>query len=456
MNPREVALACLIDLSQTEASISSIVDKAFQRYNLQDRERRLANALVYGVVRWKKQLDWVLKHFINPRFQIDVRHRSILRLGTFQLLHLDGIPPHAAIFETVQLAKKNRKTAGFINAVLREIQRKKTELDYPSLATHPIEHISNRLSYPNWLVKNWIRARGLAWTLAFCEASNKIAPLTVRANSLDTDRDTLHKSFKAEGLNTKISDISTDGIVIESRSIITNDSESNPTREISLKDLLNRGAVYAQDESAMLVPYLLISEDPKLIVELCAAPGGKTSHIGCLMQNMGKIIAVDINDKKLDVLRENCKRLGVKNVETKVLDSTKDDLSFISNADAVLIDVPCSGFGTLRRHPDIRWNKTEQQLHALNKLQYRLLEKAAKHMKKGGILVYSTCTIEPAENERIVNRFIKSNPMFSIEHARELLPNIPETAITQEGFLQTFPQEHGVDGTFAARLRRVV
>ena len=141
MNAREVALACLIDLAQANTSISSIVDRAFDRSNLEDRERRLANALIYGVIRWKKQLDWVLKHFVNPRFQLDVRHRSILRLGTFQLLHLDGIPPHAAIFETVQLAKKNRKTAGFINAVLRAVQRKKTELDYPSIKTHPIYHI---------------------------------------------------------------------------------------------------------------------------------------------------------------------------------------------------------------------------------------------------------------------------------------------------------------------------
>ena len=455
MNAREVALACLIDLSQAEASVSSIIDIAFDRNNLETRERRLANALVYGVIRWKKQLDWVLKHFVNPRFQLDVRHRSILRLGTFQLLHLDGIPPHAAIYETVQLAKKNRKTAGFINAVLREIQRKKTELSYPTLKTHPIDHISNRLSYPKWLVKRWIHTHGVSWTLSFCEASNQIAPLTIRANSLVTNREVLNDSLKTEGFNTKLSNISPDGIVIENRTI-PSDSEANPHREFSQKALLNRADVYAQDESAMLVPCLLISENTKLVVDLCAAPGGKTTHIGSLMQNKGKIIAVDISEKKIEILRENCIRLGVENVETKVLDSTKDNLSFISAADAVLIDVPCSGFGTLRRHPDIRWNKTEEQLHALNRLQYGLLQNAAKHVKKGCILVYSTCTIDPTENEKIIKRFIKNNPKFSVEHVGELLPNITETAITQDGFLQTFPHEHGVDGTFAARLRRVI
>lgn len=455
MSAREVALSCLIDLSQTDASISSVVDKAFDRYNLEDRDRRLANALVYGVIRWKQQLDWVLKHFINPRFRLNIRHRSILRLGTYQLLHLDGIPPHAAIYETVQLAKKSRKTVGFINAVLRSVQRKKTELTYPLLETHPIDHISNRLSYPKWLVKRWGQTRGLTWTLAFCEASNQIAPLTVRANSLVTDRDKLCKSLKAEGFHTKISEISPDGVVIENRSITTNDAVSNPNREISLKELLSRGDVYAQDESAMLVPYLLISENPKFVVDLCAAPGGKTTHIGCLMENTGKVIAVDLNENKLDVLSENCSRLGVQNVETRVLDSTDANLDFIRAADAILIDAPCSGFGTLRRHPDIRWNKTEGQLLALNDLQYRLLENAAQHIKRGGILVYSTCTIESSENGEIINRFIKSYPMFSVEPADEFLPNIPESAITQEGFLQTGPHEHGVDGTFAARLRRV-
>lgn len=454
MSAREVALTCLIDLSESDASISSILDTAFERYNLEYRDRRLTNALVYGVIRWKKQLDWVLNHFINPRFRLNVRHRSILRLGTYQLLHLDGIPSHAAIYETVQLAKKSRKTIGFINAVLRSVQRKKTELTYPLLETHPIDHISNRLSYPKWLVKRWIQTRGLTWTLAFCEASNQIAPLTVRANSLVIDRDKLCKSLKAESFNTKISEISLDGIVIENRSITTNDVVSDPKRGIGLKELLNRGDVYAQDESAMLVPYLLISEKPKLVVDLCAAPGGKTTHIGCLIENTGKVIAVDLNENRLDVLSENCRRLGVQNVETRVLDSTVADLGFINTADAVLIDAPCSGFGTLRRHPDIRWNKTENQLHALIDLQYRLLDNAAKNIKKGGILVYSTCTIEPSENEEIINRFIKNYPMFSVESVVKFLPDIPASAITQEGFLQTFPHEHGVDGTFAARLRR--
>lgn len=455
MNVRQVALECLLHLSKTRASITSVVDDAFQKHSLDGRERRLTNGLVYGVVRWQQQLDWVLGHFINPEFQLDARHRAILRLGAFQLLHLDGIPPHAAIFETVQLAKRSRKTAGFVNAVLRAVQRKASTLIYPSLETNPIEHMAFSLSYPKWLVKRWLEARGVNWTLAFCRASNQVAPLAFRVNSLLTSREDLRQSFIANGLSTTVSEIAPDGIVIGNRSITAYDAVSSTTNEKTLKDVLNRDDVYVQDESAMLVPPLLMSESPQLVVDLCAAPGGKTTHLACLMDNSGKIIAVDISARKLSLLEQNCRRIGARNVETRTLDATKADLSFIADADAVLIDAPCSGFGTLRRHPDIRWNKTPEQLRTLTELQYNLLKNTAQHIKPGGILVYSTCSIESTENEEVIRRFIENFPMYAVENVRLFLPDVPQNAITPEGFLQTFPHEHGVDGAFAARLRKV-
>lgn len=455
MNPREVALTCLIQLSKNDVSISSVVDDAFNRYTLNSRDRRFVNALVYGVIRWKQQLDWVLGQFVNPNFRLDSKHRAILRLGAFQLLHLDGIPSHAAIYETVQLAKKNRKTTGFINAVLRSLQRKEAELVYPSLDTHPVDHIAYSMSYPKWLVKRWIQSRGLPWTLAFCEASNKIAPLTLRIDINKTDRDEFCEYLKSIGLSPKVSRFASDGIVLENIAILDKDKETTLEKENILKDVITRDDVYVQDESAMLVTYLLMKDAPKLVVDLCAAPGGKTSHIASMIGNTGKVIAVDITEKKLALLRENCSRLGVKNVETLTINATIADLSFVKAADAVLIDVPCSGFGTLRRHPDVRWNKTAKQLIALNDLQYKLLKNAAKHIKSGGILVYSTCTVEQAENQGIVSRFLKNFPMFIVENAGDCLPEIPNNAITPEGYLQTFPHEHGIDGAFAARLRRI-
>ena len=460
MNARSVALECLLTLSHSSASIASVVDSAFgRRPAIDGRERRLVNGLVYGVIRWQRQLDWILDQFINPRFQLDARHRNILRLGAFQLLHLDGIPAHAAIFETVQLATSHprkssggRKTAGFINAVLRSIQREGTSVAYPPLDTNPIEHIAFSLSYPIWLVKRWLQTRGVSWTLAFCRASNQTAPLAFRVNTLLAQPEEVCQSLEMKGLPASLSKVASDGIVLENRTITTFDAAG----DLTLKDLLNRNDIYVQDESAMLVAHLLSPEDAGFIVDLCAAPGGKTTHLAHLMRNTGKIIAVDASGKKIALLQKNCRHLDVHNVETRVMDATKADLSFIKTADAVLIDAPCSGFGTLRRHPDIRWNKTAKQVRALSEIQYNLLKNAAVHIKPGGILVYSTCSIEPMENEEVIQRFLVDFPMYRIENARGFLPDVPPSVITPQGFVQTFPHEHGVDGAFAARLRKEV
>ena len=202
MDPRKVALECLLTLSRTRVSIAPVVDKAFRRYALEGRERRLVNSLVYGVIRWQRQLDWVLNQFINPRFRLDARHRRILQLGAFQLLHLKGISTHAAIYETVQLATsaRGRKTTGFINAVLRSVQREGATLAYPSLNENPTEHIAISLSYPTWLVKRWIQTHGVSWTLAFCRASNQVAPLALRINSLLTQREEARQTLAASGI----------------------------------------------------------------------------------------------------------------------------------------------------------------------------------------------------------------------------------------------------------------
>ncbi|MDE0012552.1 MAG: 16S rRNA (cytosine(967)-C(5))-methyltransferase RsmB [Candidatus Poribacteria bacterium] len=466
MNARKVALECLLTLSHTSASIASVVDSAFGRYTIDGRERRLVNGLVYGVIRWQRQLDWVLNQFINPRFQLDARHRNILRLGAFQLLHLDGIPAHAAIYETVQLVTSHlrkssggRKTAGFINAVLRSVQRKGATLAYPPLGKNPTEHIAISLSYPTWLVKQWLQTRGVSWTLAFCRASNQIAPLALRVNPLLTQREEVSQSLNANGVPATASKIAPDGLVLENRAITAFDA-GVPTRywegagETTLKDVLSREDIYVQDESAMLVSYLLSPADAQCVVDLCAAPGGKTTHLAHLMGNAGKLIALDVSAEKIALLEKNCRRVGAYNVETQVLDATKADLGFIKTADAVLIDAPCSSFGTLRRHPDIRWNKTFKQVRALSEIQYSLLRNAAQHIKPGGILVYSTCSVEPMENEEVVQRFLTNFPMYTVENAQNFLPDVPPSVITPQGFVQTFPHEHGVDGAFAARLRK--
>lgn len=454
MNAREVALECLLEISSSDATIASVVDKVLQKNTLISREHRFVNALVYGVVRWQQQLDWVLGHFINPRFRLDTKRRTILRLGVFQLLHLNSIPDRAAINETVDLVKESRKTKGFINAVLRSIQRDGGALIYPQLETDPIDHISYSYSYPIWLIERWIKNWGVKWTLDFCIASNQIAPISIRTNTLLTTPEELREMLSKNGFSTRLSNFVPEGIVYDSSLNTSAGDSSHISVDKNIKSILNHKNVYVQDESAMLVCHLLMSDSPEYVVDLCAAPGGKTTHMAFLMRNSGKIVAIDTSEKKLLRLEENCRRMSIRNVETRKLDAVKSDLSFIRDADSVLIDAPCSGFGTLRRHPEIRWNKTSKQLQSLSQLQYNLLRNAAKHIKPKGLLVYSTCTTEKAENEDVIKRFLKNFPMFNVESPSSALINKHKTIITPEGYLQTLPHVHGIDGAFAVRLRK--
>lgn len=438
---RQLALDCLIRLEEDSAPIARLINCTILQSRLDALDCGLLNELVYGVVRWRKKLDWILRQFVDSRFQLDLKSRNILRLGAYQLLHLDRVPPHAAIYETVELAKPKRKHAQFINAVLRSVQRNANRLEFSSLQADPLQHISISLSYPQWLVKRWLIHYDAEWTLAFCRASNQIAPLSIRLNSLKTNREELIESLTADSVTVKESQISPDGLILA----------DSPSLQ-SLQAYRN-GWFYVQDESAMLVAHLLNPQPEKKVVDLCAAPGGKTSHIAQLMGNTGQIVAVDVSQDRVRRIEENCQRLGITNILPQVANSVNDSLEFVKYADFVLIDAPCSGFGTLRRHPDIRWNKSPEQINELAQLQLNLLQNAVRHVKPGGVLVYSTCSTEPEENEMVVRRFLKNRPNIVIENAGEFLPAMPPHAITSEGFLQTFPHEHGTDGAFAVRLR---
>jgi 16S rRNA (cytosine967-C5)-methyltransferase len=443
ISARQLVLDCLIQLEKDNTPIAPVINLAVRRNNLSPADRGLLNELVYGTIRWRGQLDWVLGHFVDCRFRLNRHTRNLLRLGAYQLLHLDKIPPHAAIYETVELAKPKHKTARFINAVLRSVQQAGANLQYPSLESDPARHIAVALSYPLWLVERWIVQHGAPWTLGFCRASNRVAPLTVRVNTLKTSRADLIRSLTADGVSIQDSRIAPDGLSLQ---------DSPPVPSLAA---YRDGGFYVQDESAMLVGYLLRPQAGEKVVDLCAAPGGKTTHIAQLMRNVGEIIALDRSQGKLQRITENCQRLGVTNVQTRIANAAGDALNFIEAADHVLIDAPCSGLGTLRRHPDIRWQKKPEQINALAQLQSRILHNAAQYVRPGTVLVYSTCSTEPEENERIIRRFLESHPHFVVEDARDFLPFVPTNAITPAGFLQTFPHEYGIDGTFAARLREV-
>lgn len=441
---RKLVLRCLVQLENRNSQIAPVIDEVIRKNQLSEADRRLLTEIVYGTIRWQGHLDWIIHQFVKPGFQLDLQMSYILRVGVYQLLYLDKIPNHAAINETVELAnQKGQKSKNFVNAVLREIQRSADSLILPQLEVDPISHISLKLSYPKWLVKKWIGQFSPKWALEFCQASNQIAPVSIRTNTLRIDRNKLAMSLRKGGNQVVESRIAPDGLLL---------TKTNPIR--SLREF-QAGLFQVQDEAAQLVAHLLAPQEKSEIVDLCASPGGKTTHLAQLVGNVTNVVAVDLSTKKIERIQENCQRLGITNVHIQVANAKTDEIEALVAADSILIDVPCSGTGTLRRHPDIRWKRTAKQILDLANLQLEILIKVATQIRSGAVIVYSTCSTEVEENQEVITRFLEACPRFSVESAHDYLPFLPANAITSDGYLQVFPHTHSVDGTFAVRLRRI-
>lgn len=439
-NVRALALQALLR-AEEQHNVSNVIDRLLNQNPLNDADRRLFTELVYGVLRWRGQIDWIIDKHI--KYKPDRITLNILRLGVYQLIYLDKIPPYAAINETVELVGRHKKNVKFVNAVLRSIQRAgKENLHFPNLENTPIQYLSVRYSFPTWLSKRWLDRYELDWLIAFCAASNQIAPTSIRTNTLKIDRAELIKILAVDEIETEKSRYVPEGIrLLERSSVVELDAHI-------------QGLFQVQDESAMLVAHVLNPQPGEIVFDVCAAPGGKTTHIAQLMGNKGQIFAFDISQSKLDLVDQNCARLGISIVKTAVADATEKGALPRAMADRILVDVPCSGFGTLRRHPDIRWNKSKRQIFQLSELQLKIIRNASKALKPGGIMVYSTCTIEPEENEKVVEKFLAMNSEFAIEPMDEFLHYKISDLTTEQGYLRTYPHLHGVDGTFVSRLRR--
>ena len=291
--------------------------------------------------------------------------------------------------------------------------------------------------HPQWLVKRWVKAFGFEETQSLCDFNNGQALLSVRANTLRADRDTLLAALKEAGTQAEPSKWTPEGVII--------------TAHGSLDRLqpLQDGLCQVQDESSMLVAHVVDPQPGEFVIDCCSAPGGKTTHLAALMQDKGRILAGDIYEHKIDRIQENADRLGISIIETQLLDAREVGQSYPAQADRVLVDAPCSGLGVLRRKPDARWNKSEAEISELPALQHAIIESAAAAVKPGGVLVYSTCTIEPAENQAIVEAFLAKHPQFQLEPAGDYLP-----VKRPEAMVQLYPQRDGTDGFFIARMRR--
>lgn len=445
-SPRAICLEILNQIEETDRHPDLLLTDSFKRYRLlTPLDRGFLTELTYGVLRWRERLDWSIRHLSSIPFEkIEMEILNILRLGLYQIDFLTRTPVSAAVNESVELAKKDRGSGGggFVNAILRASLRKKKEIPYPELDQDPALHLSVVHSHPLWLVQRWIEEMGVEASLKACEFNNRISPLTLRTNSLRMDRNGLIEKLREKGLTPIPADYSPDGIVLEG---------PPPVSELPL---FKEGVYIIQDEASQMVTFVLDPKAGEKILDGCASPGGKTTHIAQRMENRGEVYALDLTKEKLSLIDEMGRRLGIKIVKPLKGDATKPlpvlrEMKF----DRILADVPCSGFGTLRKNPDLKWRRKEEDIKRLSDLQLAILNNLSGYLKKGGILVYSTCTVFREENENVIEHFLEEHPEFYLEPVSSVLPEKCHRFV-KGGYLKTFPPQNGMDGFFAARLIR--
>jgi len=440
---RELALEILYAVETKEAYANLELNFFLERYNPPREERALAAELVYGVLRRRNTLDWIIRQYAQRSLEkMTPWIRNILRLSVYQLLYLNRIPVSAACNEGVNLAKKKGHlgVSKFVNGILRNIARNLDNVPWPKdLALF----ISIKYSHPLWLVERWLNRLGKEETIRLCEVNNEPPPLSIRTNTWKTNRQELLEVLQQEGIRGEASTLIPEGIQI--RGIF------------SLQNLpsYQAGLFQVQDESSMLAAYLLAPEPGETILDACSAPGGKTTHLAQMMGNRGKIIANDYHPHRVKLVEESCRRLGIEIVETRVGEAEKLAEFYQEKMDRVLVDAPCSGLGVLRRKPDARWKKKPEDLEELPKIQLAILESSAQCVKPGGNLVYSTCSIEPEENREIVTEFLARNKEFQLGEVKNYLPQeFPLKTSANPGYLQIYPQDYQTDGFFLSRLER--
>jgi 16S rRNA (cytosine967-C5)-methyltransferase len=448
--PRDLALRVLNGLSRKPEFSASSLDRLFRSASdLEERDRALISQLVQGVVRWRARLDWTIEQSADfPFKKISLPVLNLLRLALYQILFLDRVPESAAVNEAVKQAKKTQPpyVVSFVNAVLRKACRSKNQISFPDRANSPVEYLSAFYSYPEWLVRKWIREWGIDFAEALLEAQNRVPALTVRTNPFKINRSDLIDRLEAEsGLLGKPTPYSPQGIRLS-------DFRGRVDQDKAFQD----GLFQVQDEAAQLTSILLSPVAGESVLDLCAGYGGKTTHLGELMGDRGKVIALDMNRTRLVSLATNAARLGIRSVLLIAADASKDIPSlFRVRFDRIMVDAPCSGLGVISRHPDGKWNKKEEDIPRLAQLQKAILHSACSLLRRGGTLLYVTCTLSREENEEVVEACLAGNKDMARVDLRDRAPLWARDLIDAQGFLRTFPHLHGMDGFFGALMRRM-
>jgi 16S rRNA (cytosine967-C5)-methyltransferase len=437
--PREKVVEILHRAEEGFFADSSL-DQARQYFGARDSAFILE--LVYGTLRNRSRLDWALNLLSKqPLENTDTWTRNILRMGAYQLLFLDRVPASAAVNTATELAKVHGKKQGYVNGLLRNLDRKRRTIAFPG-PEDLVKRLSVLHSHPEWLVRRWLERYGAETTEMLLGTNNLPAPLVIRCNTLKSTRGQLNAALASQGAESRETSYSPTGLEILSSPGI----RALPAYE--------QGWFMVQDEAAQLISLLLAPGPGENVLDACAAPGGKAAHMAELMGDRGNIVALENDYTRIVRIRENIGRLGLKIITPEKGDATQYREGPF---DKVLIDAPCSGLGVLRRHPDGRWIKNERIIAERAAVQQRILENCANLLKPGGVLVYSTCTTEPEENEGIINAFLTSKGgYFTIDDPRPFLPVHAATFVDDTGFFRTFPNGSGMDGFFGVRLVRTL
>lgn len=425
MNARELALNVLYQIEVGEAYSNTALDKELNQSDLPKVDKALASELVYGVLTWKLTLDEMIKKYSSLKLKkISDYIINILRMGIYQIAFLDRIPPSAAVNESVNLAKRygHEASARFVNAILRKISKDEVDKLIDSLKTQTktdYEIISILTSHPIWMVQKLLEDYDKKFVTELLNANNIVPDITVRANTLRTTREELKKLFDLKHIDCKL---------------------GNLPDSILVKKLNNfDGQLYVvQDEAAQLACLKLDPQPNESILDACAAPGGKTTYLSQLMNNTGRVDAWDIHEHRVKLMKEMAEKLGITNITTRIADASEYHTQLYEKYDRVLLDVPCSGLGVIRKKPDIKWTRKLEDLPELWNTQKLILECCSAYLKTGGILVYSTCTVLKDENEKQIERFLQKHKEFELLEEVKLYPHI-----------------NGTDGFYIAKLRKI-
>lgn len=447
MNVREIALEVLIKVDKQKSYSNLELNKSLSNVDLSREDTNFLTEIVYGTIQRLNTIDWILQQFLKTNIsKLDNWVKNLLRISIYQIWYLDRVPDHAIVNEAVNIAKKrgHRGISSMVNGVLRNILRNKDNINYTS-SKNESEKIALEFSHPEWLIKQFINDYGIDETRKLCKSNNNPPFQSIRVNNLKISTEEMLSILKdnlRDSAEISRSILSDSGIRIKSGG------------NLALTKWYREGLFTIQDESSMLVANILDPRANMTILDAAAAPGGKTTHIAEKMLNEGRIVALDLHEHKIELIRKTQKRLGFNIIEPECLDARNVGEEYDVIFDRILLDAPCSGLGVIRRKPEIKWTKTVEDIKSLIKVQKTLLEKVSEVLKPGGVLVYSTCTISKEENQNIINSFIKDHPEFELDiNIKSYLPDSLDFDIdVSGGMVQILPHNFNTDGFFISRM----